>query len=448
MKSGKTRTDPRLQGRVLLAARATWSAFALFNLVLFIINVFRPFGGTTTFCPLDFTCAPYDESMLHALQLAHISLPTFETYLNIYSIIYGLILLSFSVLLFWRMSDQPIGWLTSFTFLLLAVSNLHGNSDDAPSSLLIFVGIIQDAGLVLLCEGFFFVTFPDGRFAPRWSWIVGCSLLIQSILFQLPFGLGVLNWPFPLIIIELILAYCSPIALLIYRYRRVFTPVQRQQTRWVIFGLVIYLPLLFFGFFGSALFPDWGAYQVMLQFLPSLAFLIIPLSITIAIQRSRLWDIDVLINRALVYGPLTTIMALLYLGLVFGAQFLLVAFIGNNQDIIIVGSTLIVAILFQPLRQNIQNVIDRRFYRQKYDAQRTLQAFSTTLHQETDLSHLSEQIVAVVQQTLQPAHVSLWLLPSLLKGGLRSSPLQKRPWWNSPLTLRRSRSCERLPNLV
>jgi hypothetical protein len=411
MKSGKTRTDPRLQGRVLFAARAIWFAFALFNLLLFGISVFRPFGGKIYFCPLDFTCAPYEDTTLQALQLAHLSLPTFETYLNIFSIMYGLILLGFSVLLFWRMSNQPIGWLASFTFLLLATSSLHGNSETMPLALQILIGIMQD-DLLLLCQGLFLVTFPDGRFVPRWSWIIGCSLLIQSILFQLPFGLGVLNWPLPLIIIELVLAYSSPIVILIYRYRRIFTPVQRQQTRWVIFGLVLYLPLLFFGFFGSALFPDWGAYQVVLLFVPSLAFLLIPLSITIAIQRSRLWDIDTLINRALVYGSLTLALVLVYLGLVFGAQSLLVVFIGNNQDIAIVGSTLIVAVLFQPLRRRLQNIIDRRFYRQKYDAQRILQAFSSTLQQETDLPHLSEQIVAVVQQTLQPAHVSLLLLKS------------------------------------
>ncbi|HEY0753210.1 MAG TPA: hypothetical protein VGD98_04555, partial [Ktedonobacteraceae bacterium] len=114
----------------------------------------------------------------------------------------------------------------------------------------------------------------------------------------------------------------------------------------------------------------------------------------------------------LVYGLLTLILVLGYLGLVFAGQALLAGLIGNNNGIVIVGSTLIMALLFQPLRRGIQKVIDRRFYRQKYNAQRTLQAFNATLQRGIDLAQLSEQIGVVIQETVQPAHVSLWLLKS------------------------------------
>ena len=137
-----------------------------------------------------------------------------------------------------------------------------------------------------------------------------------------------------------------------------------------------------------------------------------PLSFGFAMLRYRLWDIDVLINRTLVYGALTASLALIYLGLVIGLQYLLRGLINQTNNVAIVISTLAIAALFQPLRHRIQEVIDRRFYRRKYDAARTLAAFSAVLRNEVDLDQLGEQLVTVVEDTMQPAHVSLWLRKS------------------------------------
>ena len=139
------------------------------------------------------------------------------------------------------------------------------------------------------------------------------------------------------------------------------------------------------------------------------AFLLIPLSIGFSILRYRLYDIDVLINRTLVYGSLTALLALLYFGLIFALQSLFQGLFHQNNAVAIVVSTLVIAALFQPLRRRLQNVIDRRFYRRKYDARRTIANFSATLRGEVDLTELSERLVAVVEETMQPAHVSLWL---------------------------------------
>lgn len=140
--------------------------------------------------------------------------------------------------------------------------------------------------------------------------------------------------------------------------------------------------------------------------------LLIPLSIGFSILRYRLYDIDLLINRTLVYGTLTALLALVYFGLIFGLQFLLRGIISQNNSIAIVISTLAIAALFQPLRHRIQSIIDRRFYRRKYDAAKVVEAFSATLRNEVDLDQLSKHLVSVVQETMQPAHVSLWLRKS------------------------------------
>ena len=152
------------------------------------------------------------------------------------------------------------------------------------------------------------------------------------------------------------------------------------------------------------------------------------LGLGFAILRFRLWDIDILINRTLVYLMLTISLALIYFGLVIGLGALVRLFTGQiaQSPVVIVVSTLAIAAFFQPLRRRIQAIIDRRFYRRKYDAAKTLEAFSVTLRTETDLDRLSEQLVAVVEETMQPAHVSLWLRPS------EHDRTRQAPWRATP----------------
>jgi hypothetical protein len=402
-------SEVRLHGRMLLVARAIWFAFALLTLILFCINLLQPlFGGQTLICPLTFTC-PFDTPTLQALHQTQISLTAYTIFTTIYGIIFALIFVGLSILLFWRVFDQLVGALASFSFLLLGSTGLVQTLSNAPLALQVYGGVIQPL-FMLLCLGFFLVAFPDGRFVPRWSWLIGCTLFVQAILFMLPGPFNVMYWPLPLFLLELVLAYGSPIAVQIYRYRRIYTPPQRQQTKWVFYGLICSILLLLFAIFPTS--NIFGSLSTLASSaLSSFAFLLIPISVTMAILRSRLWEIDIIIRRTLVYGTLTVILAVIYIGLVIGLESLLRLFTGqvSQSSVIIVVSTLAIAALFNPLRRRIQMIIDRRFYRRKYDAAKTVEAFSATLRNEVDLSKLREHLITVVQDTMQPRHVSLWL---------------------------------------
>jgi len=269
--------------------------------------------------------------------------------------------------------------------------------------------------LSVFCNGVFFLVcslFPNGRFVPRWTrWFLPCWV-VSGIVF-----LFFRDVSFVYLIYNLV--WLGEVVLLVialfYRYRYASSTLQRQQTKWVIYGgsvagiivVGLTLPLYIFPSLGQA----GSFYQLVIAPAYILVVLIIPLSLGLAILRFRLYDIDLLINRTLVYSTLTVLLALIYVGLVIGLQSLVHLFTGQagQSPVVIVASTLAIAALFQPLRHRTQRVIDRRFYRRKYDAAKTLEAFSATLRNEVDLNQLSEHLIAVVQDTMQPAHVSLWL---------------------------------------
>jgi hypothetical protein len=201
----------------------------------------------------------------------------------------------------------------------------------------------------------------------------------------------------------------------IYRYRRVSTQVERQQTKWVVYGFICFIGINQLFWQPYVLIPALhqpDSLYLLLSYLDDFfAISILAVSFDIAILRYRLYDIDILIRRTLIYGTLTVLLALVYFGLVIGLQALFHWITGqvSQSPVAIVASTLAIAALFQPLRHRIQAIIDRRFYRRKYDAAKTVEAFSATLRSEVDLSQLRQHLLSVVQETMQPAHVSLWL---------------------------------------
>jgi hypothetical protein len=177
---------------------------------------------------------------------------------------------------------------------------------------------------------------------------------------------------------------------------------ERLQLKWFVYATT--LGFLAVGLSGEGIIGELAW---------TLAPLSLPVSAGIAILRYRLYDIDLIINRTLVYGSMTAMLALIYFGGVAATQAIFRTFTGQEEQpqIAVVVSTLVIAALFNPLRHRIQSFIDRRFYRRKYDARKTLEAFSAKLRDETDLDALNDDLVGVVRETMQPAHVSLWLRP-------------------------------------
>lgn len=327
------------------------------------------------------------------------------------------------ILLFWRRSDDRVALLVSFALMLFPFGFAELTLQGLPRgwSWVILTLIFLGNASMMLCA----YIFPDGRFVPRWTrWLalvmIGHWAASTFFIFLYPF-----IFRFTLLLGLII----STVMVQIYRYYFASSPQQRQQTRWVVFGIAIavtgnIVARLLAIFVLPLLLPGSSLVNAVEVILISCSMLVIPPTLAIAILHSRLWDIDVIINRTLVYSFLTATLALVYIGLVIGLQFLLRGLTEGNQ-LAIIGSTLIIAALFQPLRQRIQTVIDRRFYRHKYDAARTLEAFSATLRNELDLEQLSEQLTSVVEETMQPAHVSLWLRKPEQKKG---APLTGNPF--------------------
>jgi hypothetical protein len=282
-------------------------------------------------------------------------------------------------------------------------------------------------GVSVLFAGIFFLIFPDGHFVPRWTRWLALVWVVYSISFMFipeirpPTGFAALETPLELARVAwnggfLLIAIGSQI----YRYRVASSPRERQQTKWAVFGFALY-----------ALFGTLGALILVLPFVAApaaprplstifgaslllVALTMPPLCIGIAILRSHLWDIDILIRRTVTYSILTAVLLAVFFSIIIILQQVFATLTGTSQnELITVLSTLAIAALFVPLRQRIQSWIDRRFYRKKYDAQHVLHEFSVTGRDETDLEKLTGRLIAVVNETMQPRSVSIWLKRTL-----------------------------------
>jgi len=352
-----------------------------------------------------------------------------------------------------RRPGNPIGWicLVAGLFWMQIVLGEGQSAYELATTGTVTSSVTLDALLfwtwvppVGLLGIYMILLFPDGRLpSRRWrpfAWFAGAVMAVICVGFifvpgdleghpgvRNPFGLEWLAWMADVaVFIVLLLPLCILVSALslVLRYRRSRGEV-REQIKWLAFAASFVGLVYFGGLIGQLVFaPDSLAGDAesalwvdILNNMLLLSFAGVPVAVGIAILKYRLYDIEIIINRALVYGLLTATLALIYLGGVVGLQYTFRALTGSESQLAVVASTLAIAALFVPLRRRVQILIDRRFYRKKYDARKTLEEFGARLRDETDLESLSDDLVAVTRDTVQPAHVSLWLLPSERRSG-------------------------------
>jgi len=428
--------DTQLHGRWLLLARIVWGVLVPIALGMFVVSIPGYMAQLQTLC----TGASCNSGQLSAdarTSLEHVGLSLGEYVTFNVALIFIATLVGFALafLLVLRRSDDWMALLVALMLVYLNTGSIANtfvlNHWIGPEFASILFSILGELGFISIALVFYL--FPDGRFVPHWTrWVM--LVVIGS---SLPFIIVPYSSAVWLTVVSTLIYSGSLISLVvaqIYRYRHVSSLLQRQQTKWVVYSLtvsillvvgIILLPQLLVPALGQAgsLSASISSTIVNLLF-----YILIPIAFGIAILRYHLYDIDVLINRTLVYGTLTVILAGVYVGLILSLQSLVHLVTGtiSEQPLVIGASTLAIAALFQPLRRRIQLVIDRRFYRRKYDAARTLAQFSAKLRNEVDLGQLQEGLEAVVTETMQPSHVSLWLPQA------KPDSKQQTAWSNPP----------------
>jgi hypothetical protein len=392
--------------------RIAWVGVAVLTAGVFVSGLPSEFARLQTPCDSATSCAWLPRlTGENARQLGELGLSAdfFAAYFIVIEVVYTAMSFAIGALIFWRRPEDRMALVVSLTLITFgATFFVPYPLLDLPLLWKLSAETISFVGSALLI--LFLYIFPDGRFVPRWTrfLVAVCIAAFVPITFfydsvTFVFGSSMLN--------ALLATGFVGVTVFaqVYRYRRVSDPAQRRQTRWVVFGIVAalggacalaVLNLVFPGGVASSLLGSTALF--------CFAFLI-PLSVGVAVLRYRLFDIDILINRTLVYGLLTATLVVVYVGSVASLQYVFNALSGGGSQLAIVASTLAIAALFNPLRWRIQHTIDRRFYREKYDAQRTLAIFSKKLRDETDLQQLHAELLSVIRATMQPEHVSLWL---------------------------------------
>jgi len=376
--------DTELHGRWLLLARIVWVIVVLLTLGLFVASIPSYFAylHILTATPTIDLGSQLARQDVQQLQVVGLSIDFFAWYSVIFTCIFVIVYSLVGLVLFLRKSENRMALFASFTLVVFSIDAINLNVVQTLPS----IGNAASIGINLLGKlsiSLFFLLFPSGRFELRWiRWLAIVLVIYWTVNTFIPSSapqvIELLNF-----VLFLIMAG-SVIVVQIYRYRRLSSALERQQTRWVVFGTSLgiggYLlgTLVVFGLLREVFNVNVVVFLICTTFVDGL-LLLFPISIGIAILRSRLWDIDIIINRTLVYGSLTVILTLLYFGLIFALQSLFQGVFKQNNAVAIVVSTLVIAALFQPLRYRLQRFIDRRFYRSKYDATKTLEAFSTRL---------------------------------------------------------------------
>jgi hypothetical protein len=345
-----------------------------------------------------------------------LSLAEYATYRIIINVVAALTPLAVAALLVWRAGWQWFAWFTAFIIVFLGESVL---SEQMLVGQLISIELYGANSFYWFLALLYLFLFPNGRAVPRRAgWLVG-GLVIYHLVIQigtvaayiapdLALRLDLPNWGQGIFVLPVLLNFAAIMASQVYRYRHVSTAIERQQTKWFLIGFGMIVALI-----PVAVYVDaTGRSGFVVDVIDRLIWMPLYFGLAIAILRYHLYDIDVIIRKTLVYAVLTLLLALVYFGTVIVLQTLFGSLTGEQSPVVIVISTLVIAALFGSLRGRVQAVIDRRFFRQKYDAEQVLARFAQTARDEVELEALTAEVARIVQETMRPDAVGVWLRPA------------------------------------
>jgi hypothetical protein len=413
---------PKIPTRWLLPVRILTAVSVLASLIFFFVAVPARMQQLQTICnhpacDEPFVLHPEDLSALEELGISTFVYAAFHTGVEVVS---TLVIMGLISVLFWRASDTWMGIITIGALVNLSV----------------FVGMVQVPlydtlfGTIMvsifgsLSTGSFFLlifVFPTGQFRPAWIAKIVFPLLLFAVIIRCLTSPGDTPWLpgaeflIPFFFFLYILLLLTAIILQIIRYRRFYTYQERLQTRWLIFSLFGFVSGIGLWFIMDRGFVPVGPQRVLFGFFADtwmtiIGLMLIPVALTIAILRYRLWDIDVIIRRTVQYSLVTGILALTYFGGIVILQGILGPLTGDtNSPVVTVITTLGIAALFNPLRTRVQDFIDRRFYRKKYNAEQALAQFAAAARDEVDIEKLTAALLGVVEEAMQPRKISFWL---------------------------------------
>jgi hypothetical protein len=400
-------------------AIAGWCLIALVFLAYFLIVLRLDFAEMLVPCQ-GASCFSLALSTAEIAVLASwgLSIQTYAIYMSAIMVFVTAVYWALGGVIVWRQGSGRVGLAVSLALIIIPISMYGGSTDWATYfPKLVIPGIFLNLfGTIIMLV--FFYLIPNGRFSPRWASIpLTITILLVTLLTLHINGIFLLSDMIQSLlgtsIVGLVILGGG---LQIYRYRRDSTPLERQQTKWILLGVLtfIFSVIVWVLIFGKVLDIPPGKPRVLANlvgwFSDIFILLSLPAAITIAILRYRLWDIDLIIRRTLQYAILTGLLGLLYFGSVVLGQRLVGLLTGEpDSRLVLVISTLLMAALFNPLRTRVQNFIDRRFFRQKYDALQTLAVFTHTARDETQLDSLIPALLNAVNNSLHPDQAWLWL---------------------------------------
>lgn len=423
-------SEARLYGRTLFVARAVWLAIAALDVALFTASVPVRYSRFIALCSGPHNCGGLTAAQMQALR--SIGINTYAVYANALDVIFALVFGTVAALLFWRKSDERMGLFSALALLTFGTATFPSSFETLalvhpfwhwPVMVLALVGGVSMSLL--------FFRFPDGRFVPRAALLGAVPWIVAQAGHYLLRGtpLDYARWPVPLTLLFFVGGLGSAAFAQIYRYRHVSNPLQRQQTKWIVYGVSIgfgaflailvgfnwLLPAAVRGNLVGAIVAETAVYA---------ALLLIPLTIGVAILRYRLWDIDLLINRTLVYVALTACVIGLY-GLIVGTLGVLLEARGGIAVSLI--STGLIAVLFQPLRERLQRAVNRLLYGDRDEPYTVLSRLGRRLEDTFAPEAVLPAIVETVSQALKLpyAAIALWQDDGLILAAAHGLPARE-----------------------